>query len=380
MKVLVTTFLLVLFTIQVCHAQQTITKDIEHDGAMRQYIIYIPAGYDASTPVPLLFNFHGFTQFARLYMSFADMRPVADTANFILVYPQGSLLNGIPHWNVGAWTQSSSTDDVGFTSAMIDEIAAEYNIDESRIYSCGYSNGGFFSFELACQLSDRIAAIGSVAANMTSNTRENCAPEHPIPVVTIAGTSDNIVQYGGNNLGGIISHPETLEYWVSHNDAEPNPIIMNLPDLDPSDGSTIEHLQYPDGKNCSTVEHYKVLGGGHDWPGSTGNMDVNAGQAIWNFVSSYDINGKIGCATSSTQTSGSNNYEIAIFPNPTNGTLFIEQSSREKQHYFLFEVTGQLVQSGDLAIGRNRINIDRLPPNFYILKVNDKTFKIVKTE
>ncbi|NNE28573.1 MAG: prolyl oligopeptidase family serine peptidase, partial [Saprospiraceae bacterium] len=190
----ITTFsVCILFSLCNLNAQETLFESMEHDGQTRQYIIYVPAIYEGSEAVPLMFNFHGYTGTANGQMIGTGMRPVADTAGFIIVYPQGSLFFGASHWNVGAWTNGSTVDDLGFTSAMIDAVASQFNIDLDRVYSCGYSNGGYFSFELACQLSNRFAAIGSVGGKMRSETFEACDPDHPMPVVTIHGTDDNVV-------------------------------------------------------------------------------------------------------------------------------------------------------------------------------------------
>ena len=93
------------------------------------------------------------------------MRSLADSENFILVYPQGTLLDGNPHWNAGleSDTNKSDADDFGFVEALIGEISSNYRIDPARVYSCGYSNGAFFTYALACYHSNKIAAIGSVA-------------------------------------------------------------------------------------------------------------------------------------------------------------------------------------------------------------------------
>ena len=64
-----------------------------------------------------------------------------------------------------------------------------------------------------------------------------------------------------------------------------------MPDLNSSDGSTVEHYSWNNGNKGVSVEHYKVLNGGHDWPGSWGNMDINSSEEIWKFVSKYSING-----------------------------------------------------------------------------------------
>ena len=141
------------------HAQQTINGTIVHNGILRSYILYVPAIYSSSTAVPLLFNFHGYTSNASQQLVYGDFRPIADTANMIIVHPEGTLdVNGNTHFNVG-WG-GSAADDVGFTEALIDSISSTYSIDQSRIYAAGMSNGGFMSLLLACTLSERIAAVG----------------------------------------------------------------------------------------------------------------------------------------------------------------------------------------------------------------------------
>ena len=268
-------------------------KIINIDGVNREYIMYIPSSYDSIDTVPLMLNFHGWTMYANEQMEISDMRLLAESEKFILIYPQGTFFNGSTHWNVGSWTSGSNSDDLGFIDELITHISNNYNIDMKRIYAAGYSNGGFFSLELACKLSNNIAAIGTVAANMSTRTRDNCNPSHPMPLVTISGTNDNEVSYYGTNFQGQMSHIEVLNYWISYNQINDSPIITELPNTDTSDGSSVKLYQYKNGNNDVEIEHYKVINGGHDWPGSFGNMDINADSVIWNFVSKFDINGKI---------------------------------------------------------------------------------------
>lgn len=271
----------------------TFTKGIDVNDIQREYILYVPEIYDSNIAVPLVLNFHGYTQSALYQMSFGDMRTIADTANFILVYPQGSLLDGKAHWNVGSIPEGSTSDDVGFTKAMLAEIASNYNIDQTRIYACGYSNGGCFSFELAGQLSNRIAAIGAVAGTMTEKTIKRCNITHPMPILTINGTADRMVKYDGSSPVSVISQQEVLDFWIKFNNTDLIPIISNIPDTNHNDGSTVQLTEYLHGDREVEVVHYKVFSGGHDWPGKNGNMDINSSSIIWNFVSKFDINGRI---------------------------------------------------------------------------------------
>lgn len=277
-------------------AQQTILDTIMHNGIERTYRLYIPANYTGADAVPLIFNFHGFTSTASAQQNIANFEPIADTAGFIVVHPQGTKFSGLNHWNVGGWTNGSTADDVGFTAAMIDSISAVYNINSKRIYSTGYSNGGFFSFELACQLSNKIAAIASNAGSMTTDTRASCNAQRPVPVLQIHGTADGIVPYNGNGSWSV-PIDTVLKYWVDHNNCNTTPTTTPVPDIVSSDGTTVESIVYSGGSKGVTVEHFKVDGGDHDWPGNSGNMDINASLEMWKFFSQYDLDGRIGFTT-----------------------------------------------------------------------------------
>ena len=268
-------------------------ETINVNGVTREYIMYVPSSYESKDSVPLMLIFHGWTMTANDQMNISDMRALADSEKFILVYPQGTIFKRSTHWNVGSWTKGSTSDDLGFVDKLINHISNNYNIDMKRIYAAGYSNGGFFSQELACNLSHNIAAIGTVVANMSTRTKDNCNPSHPTPIVTISGTNDKDVSYDGTNFKGQISHNEVLNYWINYNQTDTSPIISDLPNINTTDGSTVRRYQYKNGKNNVEIEHYKIINGGHDWPGSFGNMDINANSIIWNFVSQFDINGKI---------------------------------------------------------------------------------------
>jgi polyhydroxybutyrate depolymerase len=225
-------------------------------------------------------------------MIYTGFNEISDTANFIVVYPQGTTYLGATHWNVGGFTQGSTTDDVGFLDSLIDEISSDYSINPDRIYSTGMSNGGYMSFLLACQISPKIAAIASVTGSMTPPTYDECNPQHPTPVLQIHGTTDDVVAYGGT-AGWSESIPDVLDYWVTYNNCDSEAVITAIDDIDTSDGTTVEHHLYGSGDNGVTTEHFKVFGGGHDWPGAWGNMDIEASIEIWKFFMRFDINGAL---------------------------------------------------------------------------------------
>lgn len=261
-------------------------QNLVHDNAIREYFVYVPDAYDGTSEVPLMLNFHGFGGTAITHMKDADMRPQADANNFILVYPQGTLLDGFPHWNSGLDTpdNKSDADDFGFIEAVINEVSSKYSIDPKRIYACGFSNGAFFSYALACFHSDKIAAIGSVSGTMVEETFNNCFPVHPTAMINIHGTSDVTVPYEGGE--GLTAIDQVLEYWIEFNHTNTTPVTSSYID----NVTTIEQIAYADGDNGVAVEHYKVIGGQHEWF-DISYEGVNISQLIWDFVSNYDIDG-----------------------------------------------------------------------------------------
>ncbi len=367
-------------------AQDQFNETMVYDGLDRSYIVYVPASYSADSPAPLLFNFHGFTDNSGNHLSYTDMRPIADTAGFILVYPQGSLLFGlVSHWNVGSFTNGSTADDVGFTGAMIDSISSEYAIDSSRVYACGFSNGGYFSFRLACELSNRIAAVASVSGVMSDLNFNNCAPQRPVPVLSIHGTNDGVVAYNGGNPNGSLSVEDVLDYWVGHNELNPEPEIIELPDLNPNDNSTVEYQSWRSEDGCFSVDHYRVDNGTHTWPlvggnPSQRNVDISASQVIWDFVSGYDLDGPIECSPVGTNKVAMPNGQLEVFPNPTRRYVNLTtDQSNFPQTYELFNAFGQRVMHGNILSTDGQIDLGDLPAGTYVLMVGQRRVRILKT-
>jgi polyhydroxybutyrate depolymerase len=369
------------------NAQQTLYNSIPHDSLVREYIVYIPASLaNATNEVPILFVFHGYG--AGNIQSFMnnklDFRPIADTAGYILVYPKGTRLfqnnSNSHHWNVGSWTSSSTSDDVGFIDALIDTLNTNYNIDQHRIYATGHSNGGYFSFVLACQLSYRFAAIASSSGTMSLGTLNSCNPLHPTPVLQIHGTSDNTVGYNGGSPGNSISIASALDYWINYNNTDSVPVVSNLPNIVPTDGSTVELYEYENGQHCISVNHYKIIGGGHGIAGVNGNMDIVATEVIWGFVSKFDINGLIDCGTITTNEHIHENNSIKIAPNPTRGFVTIETDLTKSLYYRIYSVTGKHIISGEIDSNKTTIDLTKVPVGIYILKVNNRIVKFIKTK
>jgi polyhydroxybutyrate depolymerase len=267
------------------------------DNLSRSYHIYVPASYSDTEPIPILFNLHGGASTAIGYLnSIGNMRPIADTANFIIIYPQATTdSSGNPTWHLGGEnSKSTSVDDVGFVSHIIDEVSSIYSVDLERVYVTGFSNGGYLAYEIACLLSNKIAGIGSVAGHMFIDTYNYCDPSHPTPLINIHGTEDFYDGIAGYYLDQNLSN----RYWTEYNNTDPDPVITYIENTNTQDGSTVELHSWLNGDNGISVVHFKVMGGGHSYPNlnsssSKGyeNGDIDSNSEIWNFLSRYDING-----------------------------------------------------------------------------------------
>ena len=357
------------------YSQTFISQTIQHDGLTREYSIYVPASYDGTTNFPLLFNLHGGGGTNSAWQVTSDMRPIADTADFILVYPQarpdpsdGNSFNWIPK-------VPGTFDDVPFFSSLIDTIASNYQIDQNRIYACGYSLGGDMTFELGCKLNNRIAAIAPVARTMQANPNSFCSPVHPTGVLTILGTDDLVSPYNGIVFGGIeyyISAAETHRYWVTHNNCDTTAIMSTV-------SPSVERYTWSTASGCAYVEELKVIGGGHDWPGSFGNMTIDANTEIWQFVSRYDINGLIGCEKTSTQENNRKPGKYNVFPNPAQTQLTVDLGLAEEKEFRLYNPLGELVLSGVLISQMSIVDLSSLAPNVYFMNIDNQTIKLIKT-
>jgi polyhydroxybutyrate depolymerase len=292
---LITVFLLVFFLSSINSFAQVQTGSFVFEGRLRDYIVFLPQNYNDTAKLPVVFNLHGITLSAQQQMDYSRMNEVADTAGFIVVYPNAFNAS----WNCGISYVTHNTNDVGFFSALIDTLANNYSIDKERIYSCGFSLGGFMSYRLACQLSNRIAAIADVAGVMAKSLLNNISTLHSMPVLKIHGTADQIVPYNGKS--DWCSVQQTLNHWTSFNQCNP-PDTTSIPNIDTLDGCTVQKIKYTFCSDSVEVIFYKVIDGGHSWPGGdkqhlvlswgtigTTNADINASELIWNFFKSYKL-------------------------------------------------------------------------------------------
>lgn len=319
-----------------CVYFQTLEYAYDKEILQRDYIYYHPES--AADECPLVFVFHGYTGSAQDIMEYSQFNALAEEFGFAVCYPQGTLDSyGNAFFNVGYDFQfNEDVDDVAFTLALHDELQMNHSLNPNAVYGTGMSNGGDFCYMLACQASDVFQAVAPVSGMIMQDIMDACNPSTATNILEIHGTDDGVTLYEGdpNNedgWGAYPSIPETMAFFVDLFQLSGQGTDA-LPDVNPSDGSTVEVSSWSNDADCPRVELYKVIGGGHDWPGAWGNMDIDASLVAWEFFESTCNTGlplNIETATPRDDTSVQGTWDILGRPCPSNasGQLLIQQLS-----------------------------------------------------
>ncbi len=248
---------------------------LEHDDHTRTFWLFIPGGYDAATPAPLVIGLHGGTGTGAQFQRTADMNAAADARGFIAVYPDGT--GHLQTWNAGHCCGNSVTDqidDVEFIRALIASLDTHLNIDPDQIFATGMSNGAMMSYRLAAEASDLFAAVGPVAGSIGGQFRPRWEPYanlpqgDPVSVIAIHGMQDASVQYEGGASNSVfgngrtdMSVAESIGTWVAHDNCNPEPVTTET-----HAGNIITGVYTcPDGMEVQLIT---VVDGTHSWPGS----------------------------------------------------------------------------------------------------------------
>ncbi len=206
--------------------------------ADRPYDVFVPSGYDAAAPTPLVLLLHGYTSSGDVHEAYFQFEPLAESRGFLYVHPDGTVdARGEQFWNATETCCAfggDSPDDAAYLISIIEEVSAEYNVDPKAIFLAGHSNGGFMSYRMACEHADTIAGIASLAGATFSDTAD-CAPSEPVSVLQVHGTSDDTIAYDGGTLirNTYPGARQTVESWVAYNGCETTPTVTaDVLDLD----------------------------------------------------------------------------------------------------------------------------------------------------
>lgn len=273
------------------------TNTIISSGEKREYLLYVPKSYDRAKPAPLVITFHTSMSWDSSAMAITQWNQVADEQGFIVAYPQGTGF-GPKSWEMAGSETPSRMPDVIFISDLIEKLEASYNIDKTRIYANGMSNGGGMTFVLSCTLSDRIAAVGLVSAGLDPGWSW-CTDHRPVPVIVFHGTADPICLYNGGYsklAGGTVpSIPGFMANWSRRNQCGANPSESAV-------GADVMRLQYTNCADNADVVLYTIKGEGHQWPGGKRvaaewmlgrySRSIDATKQMWAFFNEHPLTRK----------------------------------------------------------------------------------------
>ena len=234
---------------------------IVSSGQKREYLLYVPRSHDRAKPTPLVISMHGAGGWPAQQMNTSGWNRLAESQGFVVVYPSGIGGDGPRIWHVDRG--AGLMRDVRFISELIDTLKAAYNIDPTSIYANGLSNGGGMAFVLSCTLSDRIAAVGMVAAAQLLPWSW-CTDHRPVPMIAFHGTADPVTPYNGGRTWiaprPFPSIPTWAANWARRNRCGPNPVESMV-------AADVTRFEYTNCADDAAVVLYRVQGGGHDWPG-----------------------------------------------------------------------------------------------------------------
>jgi polyhydroxybutyrate depolymerase len=272
-------------------------RSLISEGVPRAYWVHVPPAYDPSRPTPVVLILHSALMNGPSMAKFCGMNEKADQAGFVAVYPNGNGPTALfKYWDAGG-VKVRDADDVGFISRVLDDLETLVHVDRQRVFAAGMSNGGMMCYRLAAELSNRIAAVASVAGSMAI---DDCRPARPVPVLHIHGTKDGLVLYNGpdertpSNLK-FHSVDDTVRFWAKLDGCPPDPAIEVLPHL--KDQISIRRTVYGPGTDGAEVILYSVEGGGHTWPGRDPELfflgkstkNVSANDLIWEFFRKHPM-------------------------------------------------------------------------------------------
>jgi polyhydroxybutyrate depolymerase len=266
---------------------QTLTSG----GVKRKYLLYVPRSYNPKKTIPLVISMHGFKDYPDRQMRKSGWNRLAEKEGFIVAYPLGSGMP--PAWKLYDYKNPAAnpTPDIHFISDLIDHLQTHYAIDPARIYTNGLSNGGGMSLALACTLSDRIAAIGSVVGAYFYPL-EKCHQKRAVPMIAFHGLADKLVSYYGGPSERFDypfpSIPRLIKEIADHNGCKSKPIEREV-------NSRVHFTGY---SGSADVVLYTIKDGEHAWPvgnrlprwlASNASTAIDATSVMWEFFKEHSL-------------------------------------------------------------------------------------------
>jgi polyhydroxybutyrate depolymerase len=198
-------------------------KTVMVGSTSRTYYLHVPTKYDGTKPAPLVVDFHGLGGSGTSEAGSNPYKSVIDPEGVVSAYPDGVSGTNGTGWNLGPCC--TTTDDVAFAKALVQDVEKMACIDPKRVYAVGFSLGGGMVHVLACQAADVFAAASPAAADLVKDNVANCKPARPITVFTFRGTADTSVPYGGGSISSLtnIGAKATFQNWADINQCTGSP-------------------------------------------------------------------------------------------------------------------------------------------------------------
>lgn len=279
----------------------------------RSWIVYAPSGYDPTKPTPVVVLLHGRPSNGGGMAYLSGMNGVAESHNFIVVYPDGIDNEWNAQFDISASEISLAgrrstlpQDDVGFLQTLMSDVAQDFNIDRSRLYLGGFSNGSFMTYRMACSAGNTFAGFAAISAGLYVELARFCRRSDPTPILIMNGTADTSVPYNGvliaNPQGGepiriSLSVEDTVATFARRNGCDVAGESTTFAESGASPGTNVVRFVPRNCRSGADVVLYAINGGGHTWPGhprpqmemGATNMDMDAGEVIWDFFSRHTL-------------------------------------------------------------------------------------------
>ena len=241
------------------------------DSLPRTYHVHVPpAEFGPSRWLLLVFHGGGGKGSGMNWLT--HFNSIADRDRFVVAYPDGWKR----HWTNSGESPGDEVErpnDLQFLSKLIEKLVKSHNLEPSKVFAAGISNGGFFAQRLALECPKKVKAIATVAATMPEPLSKVNSIDHPIPVMIIHGTDDPLVPFEGGHVragarGPILSARDSASKWAELNGCNANPEVTDLPNII-EDSTHVRVERYSRCKDNVEVLLYVIEGGGHTWPGGS---------------------------------------------------------------------------------------------------------------
>jgi poly(3-hydroxybutyrate) depolymerase len=318
------------------------TQSMQIAGVARTYIVHAPSGL--SNP-PLVFNIHGYNMDAASEQSYTKMDQIADREKFIVVYPNA--IN--KSWDL------SGANDFAFILAIIDTVDKKNHINKDRIYSCGFSQGGFMSFQLACRYSDIFAAIAPTSGTLNGT----CTIKRPLSMRLTFGTED---------VATPAQFMASVTTWLNLCNCPKTPVVTR-PYPSSNSNSVVTRLYYGPCDQGTEVIADSIRTGQHEWPMNTSDR-INNSEETWSFLKKFTLKGNTGISQNVVPA-----FHDRISASYMSGIVRL-QGTGEKCRVRVIDTRGRLVVTTVTA--QRQFSFKNQPGGVYILLLNeyDKRFTL----